>query len=294
MYLTPQHFRAMGPGIDLATIEDDVLRFHLTAASALVDSYCAVPSLPVKHDFRGGTVTDETHTWRVGNENSIGTRRIYLWHIPLRTITQCRIYLTNTQYVEIDPDDLVINQSANYAELGSLSLSPFGMFGLTHLPVAGVLAPLVRTSYTYGWRFPVVGEIMEATDGLLYRAQHQFWDATATKTIFDDGTDVTNSVTIDPVEGTALFSTPPSTGSVITATYTYTLPGEIAQAAAIICSALLGERELAAKGMNRLETIEVEEVRLRRTIPQRAGVVESSIPDAAKSLLNGFVYMTVR
>ena len=294
MYLTPQHYRAMGPGIDLDGIEDDVLRFHLTGAASLIDSYCAVPNLPIKHDFRGGAVTGETHPWRIGNENAIGTRRVYLWHRPILGITQFRITLTNEQFIDVDPVDLVINQSANYIEIASLGLNPFGVFGLTSLPVYGVMTPLARVDYSYGWRFPIVGDTMEATDGLLFRAQHQFWMDDSAPVIYNNGTDITGDVTLDLAEGTALFADPPAAEDVITADYTYTLPGEIAQANAIICTASLGERELAAKGMNRLESIEVEEVRLRRTIPQRAGVTESAIPDSAKQLLNGFTYMTVR
>lgn len=294
MYLTPQHYRAMSLGVDLSTVEDDVLRFNLTAASALVDSYCAVPNLPNKHDFRGGSITNETHTWRAGTEVTLGTRRIYLWHRPIQTVAQCRVHLTNEQYIDISPDQLMINQSGNYIEIASLSLSPFGMFGLTNLPVYGILTPMVRVDYTYQWQFTVVEEVMEATDGLLFRGQHQFWLDDPAPVIYKDGTDDTANVTVDLTEGTALYASAPAADEVITASYTYTLPTEIAQATAIITSHLMGERELAAKGMNRLETIEVEEVKLRRTIPQRAGVVESSIPDSAKALLNGFTFMTVR
>ena len=158
----------------------------------------------------------------------------------------------------------------------------------------GVLTPISRTSYTYGHDIPVVGEQMWATDGLLFRAQHQFWADDPAPVIYNSGTEITSGITVDLSEGTVLFDDAPAATDVITADYTYTLPGEIATATAIICNALMGERELAAKGMNRLESIEAEEVRLRRTIPQRAGVMESSIPDAAKALLNGFTFMTVR
>jgi hypothetical protein len=294
MYVTPEHFRAMDMGIDLTGVENDALSFHLTSATNLVDSYCSVPTLPQKFDFRGGTMTDETHTWRVSDGYGFGTRRVHLWARPIISIDQMRIYLTNTQYYDVDPDNLLVNQSGGYIELASLALSPFGVFGIQELPIYGVLSPISKTTYTYGWRIPVVGEQMWATDGLLFRAQHQFWADAPPPVIYKDGVDDTANVTLDLTEGTALYATQPAAEEVITADYTYTLPSPIATATAIICNALMGERELAAKGMNRLESIEVEEVRLRRTIPQRAGVMESSIPDAAKALLDGYVFITAR
>ena len=85
-----------------------------------------------------------------------------------------------------------------------------------------------------------------------------------------------------------------SENDTITASYTYRVPWEAARANALATAEFLGEAKLKAKGMTGLESIEVEEVRIRR-IGSRSGAEKGlELPAAAKSLLGGLTYMTIR
>jgi cytochrome c-type biogenesis protein CcmE len=288
--VTPEFYRALSPGVDFSDLEDDVLAFHLTQATALVHAFCTVP---IGHDFRGGSVVGENHRWRMGTDVIPGQNRIYPWHKPLLAVSSLKLHSTEDIFLEAQSSELFINKDAGWVEIAALNFTP-ALFGAMAWPILGLAVPVARVDYTYGWMLPVVNEELFATDGLLYRAQNQWWMDDPAPEIKVDGTVVTTGLTLDLDEGTVEFDDPQSAEASITASYTHKLPSELAQATAIVASSLLGERDLVAKGMNRLEAIRVEEVELRRTIPQRAGVIESSIPDSAKALLAGFVYYTLR
>lgn len=295
MYVTPERYRTMGFGVDLSEIEDFELRAILHAASAAVDSYCNVPLLPQKHDFRGGTITDEQHQWRIGNDNGseFGQRRFYFFHRPLQTVTDFRIMVTGGQYVVIPTSELFLNPIEGWAEVVSLAVTSIGIFGSGLLPNVGLARPIARASYTYGWEFSVVGEQLDATDGKLFRAQNQWWK-TDTATIYKNGVDVTATVTLDLDEGTATFTDQPTVDDVITADYTHKLPHDIQHAVGIIATQFLNERDLTAAGLGRIEAMTIEELSIRRSLPQRSQLAIKVIPDQAALLLAGYVFRAVR
>lgn len=295
MYLTPERYRTMGFGVDLTGIEEFELRSALHAASAAVDSYCNVPLLPQRHSFRGGTITDEQHPWRIGNDtgSEMGQRRFHFFHRPIKTVTSFQIHVTGAQYVAIDPDELYINHIQQWAEVVSLAVTSIGIFGSGLLPNVGLARPVAVASYTYGYQFAVAGEQLDATDGFTFRAQNQFWMEDSV-TIYNNGTDVTDDVTLDLVEGTATFDDQPLVTDVITADYTHTLPHDIQRATGIIASAALNERELTAAGMGRIESLKLEEITIRRSVAQRINAIGSNVPTEASQLLDGFAFRTVR
>jgi len=297
-YLTPDRFRTLGLGVDLSEIEDVELRSVLESASAAVDAYCAVPKLPQKHDFRGGTSTGEKHAWSLGNDLVPGSRRFYPWHQPVKEISQFRIIVTNNDYVEIGPSDLFINNSEGYVEIVSLQLTQVGIFS-TMVPWIGLWRPVASINYTYGFEFPIEGEVLDIVDGRTFQAQHQFW--TGTPVIYVNGSEAdTADYTVDATEGEVVFDEDavPDVDDVVVADYTYTLPQEIRDATALIAANRLSERELVAKGMGRLASLRVEEVDLRRTYfnSPRGGAATAGlvVPPEAELLLAGFTHMTVR
>jgi len=296
MYLTPERYRTMGFGVDLTGIEEFELRSALQAASATVDSYCNIPLLPQKHDFRGGTITGEIHPWRIGNDTGSdpGQRRVYFFHRPVKTVTQLRIQVTNAQYVEIGVDDLFLNPIQGWAEVVSLAVTSIGVFGSGLLPNIGLARPMAKVSYTYGWEFAVEGEQLDETDGFTFRAQNQFW-VTDSATIYNNGVEVTSGFTLDETEGTVTFDTQPLTDDIITADYTHKLPREIQRATGIVATAALNERELSAAGLGRIEALTLEEITIRRSVAQRNNAINSHvIPEEAAALLDGFAFRTVR
>jgi hypothetical protein len=297
MYVTPERLATMGLGVDLADLDDVAIRSAVYRASALVDAYCNVPLLPQKHDFRGGTATAEMHEWPIDMYAvSMTPFRFWPWHQPVRTVTAFRIFSTPTIYTEIDAGEVFINNSAGFIEASSLKLTQYGVFGggvITAL--VGLWNPQVVVSYTYGYQFPVVAEILGPTDALQFRAQNQWWDSAVTPEIKVNGAVVSSGYTIDYDEGTVLFAAAQVADAIVTASYTHKLPWEIAYATAIIAADDLGEASLRGKGMTGIDSIEVGEISLRRT--RRGGTAATIIPEMsveAQSLLAGFLFRTVR
>jgi hypothetical protein len=278
-YLTPARFRVMGSGVDLEGVSDTELASHISRAEDLVDTFCNVPSLPQRYDFRGGSITDETHAF------SPGQIRVFPTHKPVREVISFQVYATNDVYVDIDPQDLFIEPRGGWLEIVALSMSPVGFWAASGL--ISISRPVLKLDYEYGWSFQVRNEVLATDDDALYRSQNQFWDLdTEAPVIKKNGTVVSSGITIDPIEGTVLFDSTPLLTDTITADYTHSLPSAIPQAVAIIVGSGINESSLVAKGLGNLAEIQVEEVRLRRDA-RRTGtmVVAETVPPAAQALL---------
>ena len=303
MYLTPARFREMAFGIDTSELDDTELLSLVNQATTVVNAYCNVPRIPQMHDFRGGTITSEAHTWRYPvNSLDIGQRRQYLFHWPLLTISNFRIYVTNTQYIEIAPTELMINNTEKYFEIVSLAITSFGLFNALIVPNVYLASPLAKTSYTYGWDFEVTDEYLSCTDGQTWRAQNQFWftDSARAPVIKKNGTVVTTSFTVDPIEGTVVFDSNLLASDIVTASYHHKLPTDIQYGTAHIVAYLHGQAELQSRGMAHLTKLRVAEVEMEKDIRRGGakGLVETLnmlIPEAAL-LLGGYAadHLTVR
>jgi len=289
MYITPQRFREMGYGIDISELDDTELLSLCKQASAVVDAYCNVPRIPQKHDFRGGTITQETHTWGYPQTPfDIGRRRQYLFHYPILAIQQFRIYVTNTQYINIAPTELMINPTERYFEVVSLAMTGAGLFNALIIPNVALAVPLAKTSYTYGWDFTETDEEMTCADGQTWRAQNQFWhvDTGREPVIKVNGTVVTTGYTVDANEGAVVFNENLLATDTATATYHYKLPSDIQYGTGHIVAHLHGQAELQSRGMAHLTRLRVAEVDmerdLRRSFPTSliAGL-DNEVPEAA-------------
>lgn len=303
MYLTPARFREMGLGIDISELEDVELLALISQATAIVNAYCNVPRIPQMHDFRGGTITGETHTWRYPvNSLDIGQRREYLFHWPILAISNFRIYVTNTQYIEIAPTELMINNTEKYFEIVSLAITSFGLFNALIVPNVYLASPLAKTSYTYGWDFTVTDEYLSCTDGQTWRAQNQFWftDTGREPVIKKNGAVQSTGYTVDATEGTVVFTENLLATDTVSASYHHKLHPDIQYGTGHIVVHLHGESELHSRGMAHLTKLRVAEVEmerdLRRTAPK--SLVENLnmlVPEAAL-LLGAFAAdnLTVR
>lgn len=288
MYLTPERFRTMGVGSDLAGVEEWELRSILESASRTVDAYCNVPMLPNRFSFKGGTMTGEEHSFGE-------SRRIRLRARPIRTVESLHIYATSTQYLNVNPARLYIEDEEGWVEIVEASLTSVGLWGAAMVPGIGLEDHVVRTTYTYGWQFPVADEYLEPTDAWTYRALNQFWTSVEDVTVKVNGTEVTTGFTANLEEGTIVFDDSHDLDDVVTASYTHVLPYEIQRATALIAGSSIAERDLIGKGLGNLAEIAVEEVRLRRDARRTGTVVAAdAIPNAAMVLLDGFRFISVR
>lgn len=293
MYVTPERFKTMGFGVDLDDLDDFEIRATLRRASDRVNTICAAPGLPQPHDFRGGTITDERHVWNMGDGiTRPPSRSIYLWHYPILTVSSLRIDLTNLHYIDIAESERYVTDRS--VEIVSLAMTASGIFGAAIVPEIGLNKPRVKASYTYGYRFPVTGEVLEPTDGKTYRAQDQWWLSSVAPVVYRDGVVVSSGdYSVDYDEGTVTFSSNISGDVVVTADYTCRLARNIQTATGILAAEALGEREMRSRGMSGLSRISVGEIALEKDRPMRgAQTLVSPAVAEAEALLAGFRFIS--
>jgi hypothetical protein len=302
-YVTAAKFREMGFGVDVSNLEDPALTALCARATSLVDAYCLVPRLPngANHDFRGGSVVSEQHTWRYpASPVDIGQRRAYPFHWPVTGVTRFIIKVTNTQYVSIAPSELFINGTQKYVEVVSLAITSSGLFNALVVPNIGLATPVVELDYTYGRTFAETGERLAFSDGQTWRAANQWWAQDPAPVIYKNGTPmtVTTDYTIDFDEGTVILVNDAEDTDVITADYSFRLPWEVRDATGHIVAALQIEAGKQASGIAGLRRLTVEEVTLeqQRFQPGQASIhLEALSPEAAMLLATyRFDSVTVR
>lgn len=293
-YLTPARYLSMGSGLDLSQVDDQTLSAHIQIASGLVNSYCSVPD---SYDFRGGTVINENHIWKINNHMWPASNRLFPKRGPLRELTSFRIHVTNTQYLDVPVAQVRYYESENFLE-PVIASSSVAIWSYSVVPIAGLRHPEAEISYTYGYRFSVTDDPLFPEGGTIWRAMNQWWDdavpPTVTVTSVDNDVVVltVNDLTIDYDEGTASLDDPGALGfpledvATVKADYTYRLPTNIMTATSVITTSLLGQRDVAARGLLGLSGIRVEEVEIRQS--RDAQLARDEIPGVAKSLLRPY------
>ena len=291
-YVTPDRFRAMGFGLELESYTEYELRSVLRRATSRVNSIAAVPGLPQPHDFRGGTITGEEHDWRMGNGVSTQDQRtIFLWHTPIKTVTDLRIRLTNTQGIVFDAGEIYVSKFA--VEIVSLAMTSVGLFGSFVVPQVGLSKPKVSASYTYGYSVPVVMQTLDATDGRTFCAQDQWWDDTEDVLVYTEaGAAVTTGFTIDHDEGSITFDTNQAPDAIFLASFTTKLPPGISDATGILAAESIGNHEIRERGMSGLRSIRVGEIAIEKDIQVR-GATTTVTPAVmeAQALLDPYRFM---
>lgn len=303
MYLTPERFKTMGLGVDLSDVEDVAIRSAISRASATIDAACSVPRIPQKHSFIGGVVTGERHDWVIDPYERPHANRVYLNHTPVVSVERIRIYSDNVNFVQIDVDQVVINNSGGYIEISSLLLTQYGVFGAGIVPYIGLFNPIIETDYTYRHEFAVVDDVAEPVDARTYQVQNQFWVPGADVEVKVDGTVVASSgYTVDGKEGWVIFGSNQPADSEVTVSYIYSLPWEISHACGLLTASDISEQDLVAKGMAGLASMSVQSgggasVEIRRNATTgggRASLAEGDLPTKVRTLLSGFIFVTAR
>lgn len=291
-YITPTRYRESGLGVEI-TQSDAELRSLISIGSTLVNRYCAVPT---NHDFRGGTVTAERHRWRMGNVHQVPIQRVYPRHRPIISVETLTIDITNTWSLALNAEKLYVNPDENWVEPIGYPYTTYGFiapFGT--LPI-GLRNPVARLDYTYGWEFDITDEELVLTDATIssatanveLQASAQFWLPAGIVEVKQDGTELTPTTdyTVDKVEGTVTIGSydPAKT---YTASYTYTLPTDIAKATQLVVTDLIGQSAIASSGLLGLSGIKVEEIELRQS--SKVNFYVEPINAAARILLTPYV-----
>jgi hypothetical protein len=286
IYLTPKRFRTLGTGVDLTGMSDADILPSLTIAAAMVNSCCAAPT---DHDFRGGSVSLEQHTWDIGNQWKLGSNRVYPYHRPIKEVSQLRIDITTTQYLLIDdPTKLYVNNVEGWVEPIALALTSYGLFGGSILPSVGLREPVARINYTYGWQFDVIGEELTSYSEGVLQAINQFWFDDPVPVIYKNSVTLpTDQYEIDYTEGIVTVSSYDST-AIYAADYSHPLPTAIARAAGMVATDVIGQSNIAAAGLLGLSGIRVEEVELRQS--SKVNFYTTPVNPAATLLLAPYKY----
>jgi hypothetical protein len=302
MYVTPDAFKQMRLGSDVTGIPDLQLAVVLERASTIVNGYCTVPTMPIPHDFRGGAIVGEQHTWRLPDggpgSQQVGSRRVYPFHWPIKAVDLFQIRVSNTHIaLDVETSELMIQNTERYVEVTTLLGSTFGLFNAITMPDAFLATPTLRIDYTYGREIRQTGETIYPVDEanrVLFRAINQWWlvDLNNTVEVYVGGVLTTSGFTVDADEGTVLFDAP-VTGSV-KVDYTYTLMPEVRDATALIARYEFAQSAITAKGLMGLETIRMAELEITQRREPRAGVVSANnldrlVPEAA-DLLSGMKF----
>ena len=297
LYCTPKRFRYSALGISLAGLTDLDLRSTLVRAANRVNAFCTVPTEPQSFSFRGGTMIGEKHGW-----TDWKARRVYLTAHPIRSVEKLRVDATNNLFVDFQTNELYVNEHEGYVEIINFAITKAGIWGEANVPQLGLSQPVAIVDYTYGYRFAVVGEEAyplptvsgETAAFQEYLAENGFWASDVTPVVKKNGVEQASGVTFDRDTGLVRFDTPLASSDEVTLDYTYTIPSDVVEGNNLIAVALLGERSLAAKGLTGIESIEVEEVRVRR-IGSRSGAEKVvDVPGSAAALLDGYKFITVR
>ena len=268
------------------------LRTTLARAQSQVDRYCNVPKQPTPFNWRGGTMTDEQHQWKIINPLAYGpgARRVYLNCGPVKTVTDFHLDLGKTYMVAINPaNDIYINKMEQYVELVAINPTIAGFYPLA--VNLGLYNPLARISYTYGWTFPVSGDVLEAESPSQFSATYGNWDAAIPPVVYlNNVIESSANYAVDYDDGTITFSSAnePTVSETVTCDYTYLAPDPVVQAIGITATSLIGLSRMAQRGMTGLQSIRVAEVALTALQPSQLVTKNgASIPAEAASLLDG-------
>lgn len=294
-YMTPVRFGLGGFGIDTTALTQAQLRQKLVQASSMVDAWTNRPMQPTRADLRGGQIVGEQHIWPIPNAlvDRPGDRRVFLNCGPIRSIESFKIQFTTTYEINLPPDNLYINAEAGYIELIASQPTIIGYPPLGYW--FGLSEPVTTTTYSYGWRYAVADDVLEATDPLTYVASHGNWLSGGDVTVTVDGVEIDpTDYTVRLDDGAIIFdaAAQPGVDAEVLASYTYTLPEGIATACGLIATDLLAKTRTAQRGLLGLQSLRVAEVSMTTAAPyeDRNGI---SIPSQAAGLLRPFCWGSV-
>lgn len=290
--LSPRRYLRSGYGIALPDgFSLSTLRTRIAQAQGLVDRYCNVPKQPSAFDWRGGAMAEEQHGWPRVNPLAPGpgSRRVYLNAGPVKDVTAFVLDLGSTYQVTVQPNQIYVNHIEQYAEVIAVSPTIIGVPPIG-IPL-GLYQPIARVSYTYGWSFPVAGDVLEAESPTQFSATYGNWDQSPPAVVYLDGVEQLSGYTVDFDDGTVTFATAPSPGVEVTADYTYLAPGPVVDAVGETTAWLLSQSRINQRGLAGLSSLKVAEVSMTQMLPTvtKNG---ATLPATVAALIDGYVMGT--
>jgi hypothetical protein len=287
-YITPDRFKTMRTGAKTDGIPDIELAEVIADASAIADAYCNVPTTPVPHSFLGGSIVGEEHIWKYpDNVWDPGTRRIYLFHAPVRQVTAVTLAVAADATASLPPEQFVVNNQERWIEVTSLAIaSNSGLFGVTGwiVPLGGLSDPVARVDYSYGDIFSSIDERAYAVDdtNLTFQTANGFWlvDNDHEVTVTANDLDVTPDST-DRETGRVTFASAPDLP--VRVSYSYRCKPDVARATGHITAALLSASKRQSQLGGGVTQLRVGEIMIQRHAPAKevAQYLDQAVPEAA-------------
>jgi hypothetical protein len=285
-------------GINLVGIPEIELASVLEDAHAVTDAFCNMPLTPVPGNFLGLSLVDEEHRFRYPDSHwDRGSRRVYLRHRPIRTVSSFKLKVGQNAVASIPVASVVVNHVEHWIEPTTTVLNnSSGLFGIAGwiVPLGGLTSPMALVSYESGWSLPAASQRLYpiATDSLTYQGPHGWWIESSDEepiVVADNGTEVdSDDYTIDLDSGRVVFSDGYSVMGTIRASYSHKLPLEIERAQGYIAADLLGSSNLKRKGfVSGIKSLKAGDISINRDIPSLKVDLAESVPEAAR-LLYGF------
>lgn len=141
-YATPAEFKAAATGFDLGGLTDADLQTILSRASRTAEVYARVIWAVKVAEAWGPAEYNEKQEWRPWS------RRAYLRHWPVTSITAAKIWIGANVYATLRVQDFLINNTQHYIELASLAsattLTP-------ELLTLGISEPVIEVTYKAGY-----------------------------------------------------------------------------------------------------------------------------------------------
>lgn len=165
-YVTADEYATAGEGVDLSVLEPGELERVLKRASLYAEGYIGYP-------LRLFPNVAEQHTWKGPSERNRPMTRVYLNRMPIVELDVFRVRVSNTQYADFKPTDIVVNNGQAYIEVLSYAVASFTLIGAVEN--LGLVANIVEVGYVSGfpfWQYPEgVKEAvtMIATELITYR-----------------------------------------------------------------------------------------------------------------------------
>lgn len=294
--LSPARYLRQGYGLALPTgYTLSALRSALIRAQNQVNRYCNVPKVPQAFDWRGGTMTDETHQWKIVSPLAYGpgAKRVFTNVSPIKGVSALSLALGKTYQVILDPaTDVYINSMESYVEIVALNPTIVGFWPMA--ASLGLYNPVAKITYTYGWAFDVVGDVLEAESPTVFSGAYGNWNQSPPAVIYLDGVEQLTGYTINFDDGQVTFATAPSPGVEVIADYEYSAPSEIVDAIGYATTAELTRTRINQRGLAGLSSLKVAEVSMSVMNPaQMVSRNGATIPVEAANLIDGYVFGSV-
>ena len=284
LYLTPDRYRTLGTGVDLSGTTDAELRTILTNASQMANR---AAHAPINYSFLGGTVTEEEHQWMVGNKSiKRPSGRIWPFFRPVREVSNLRINVTRTQYIDFDDQQIFTQTDLGYTEPVA---APNTTALFTSVPPWLLTSPVAYVDYTYGFSFDVVDEPMTSYSSYLM-ADNQFWFSEEDVALKKNGAVMDpGDYTVNYTEGTIVPDSMFTDDDEFLVSYSHKLPPDVKAAVQLIATDLTGSVAIAAAGLLGLSGMKVEEVELRQS--SKVNFAVTPVNPAAQAYMGPYAAM---